>query len=288
MGLTAIQQSHVYLIATSEENQQAVHKSKFCAKADNGASIAECTNDKMATSWFGGQTDPRYVIWFFRNVTKQCQWDYHDRYSTNSFKDPNYHKTIMLKLLGDSIACAPTPTPTTPPTGKTTTSTTLPQTTPPTTTTTLLPVSTQMPPADGRCPIVIDTRTQLEWDEGHAACAHRLEIQDNPSLVAEVSKLANGDLSYPVQLYCRSGNRAGTAQKIMQDKKWTSVTNAGGWTSGEVEAIKKLCECTTTTANPTTTAAPSNVPATTAPVSSTGEFRGVLAWIVAFACVCLL
>ena len=99
------------------------------------------------------------------------------------------------------------------------------------------------PKTDTRCPIVIDTRTQQEWDEGHASCAHRLEIQNNHELVEKVLGLAKGDPSHPVQLYCRSGNRAGQALKVMQDKQWTSVTNAGGWKSGQMDAIKKLCEC---------------------------------------------
>jgi len=55
--------------------------------------------------------------------------------------------------------------------------------------------------ADRRCPIVIDVRTQLEWDAGHASCAHRLEIQDNPSLEAKVLALAKGDRTHPLQVY---------------------------------------------------------------------------------------
>lgn len=97
--------------------------------------------------------------------------------------------------------------------------------------------------ADGRCPIVIDVRTQLEWDAGHAPCAHRLEIQNDPTLVTKVLSLAKGDLNYPVQVYCRSGFRAGKAKKLLQDQKWTAVSNAGGWESGQVDAIKKLCDC---------------------------------------------
>merc|ERR1712187_232250 len=88
---------------------------------------------------------------------------------------------------------------------------------------------------------------------GHASCAHRLEIQKDHSLVDKVLSLANGDRSHPVQLYCRSGNRAGQALKILKAKQWTSVTNAGGWKSGQADAIQKLCECTTKTSVGTTT-----------------------------------
>merc|ERR1712032_1484217 len=113
-----------------------------------------------------------------------------------------------------------------------------------TTITTTTTVGTAKPTTQAaKCPIVIDVRTQLEWDEGHASCAQRLEIQDDPSLVDKVSTLANGDLSYPVYVYCRSGNRSGKAQKVLQDKKWTRVVNAGGWASGHTN-IQKLCDCT--------------------------------------------
>ena len=219
-----------------------------------GASVAECTNDKISDGWFDGNTDQRFVIWFFRDPNNNCQWKYHDRYTTNGVSElkPKLEQT-MLNLIGASAAC----------TGATATLVTTQATSPPSdTTTTTTPPS--KPTSDGRCPIVIDTRSQLEWDEGHAPCAHRLEIQDDPKLVAKVLTLANGDLSYPVQLYCRSGNRSGKAQKIMQEQKWTHVTNAGGWKSGQAEAIKKLCDCKTSTNTGKSTSAPATASTQTA------------------------
>ena len=97
------------------------------------------------------------------------------------------------------------------------------------------------PVEENRCPLVIDTRSQAEWDAGHANCAYRLEIHDDPSLESKLFQLALGDRSYPVQLYCRSGNRAGQAQSILQSYGWTNVTNARGWESGDQEDILKLC-----------------------------------------------
>jgi len=240
MGLTGTQQESIYLIATSKENQQNEYKTEFCQKAAGGVSAAECTSDKMSTDWFDGNTGPRYIIWFFRDPSSNCQWKQHGRYSTNDFSRSLSSKIrqTMLTLLGASAAC----------TGGAVPSTTIPATlatSSTTTTTKIVPTSPLID--DDRCPIVIDTRSQLEWDAGHAPCAHRLEIHKDPTLVAEVWSLANSDLSYPVQLYCRSGNRAGQAQKILQDKKWTHVINAGGWESGQVDAIKKLCDCTSTT-----------------------------------------
>jgi len=139
----------------------------------------------------------------------------------------------MLSLIGASAACTGAVVPATIKTKVNTTTIKTVATAKPT---------TQAASGD-RCPIVIDVRTKLEWGEGHASCAQRLEIQDDPSLVDKVSTLANGDLSYPVYVYCRSGNRSGKAQKVLQDKKWTRVVNAGGWASGHTN-IQKLCDCT--------------------------------------------
>jgi len=221
-------------MSTSQENQQAGSKNNFCKRAADGASIAECTNDKISTNWFDGNADARYVIWFFRDPNNKCEWKYHDRYTTNGVANlKSKFRTTMLSLIGASAAC----------TGGVVESTTTSQKVDSTTITTSTARPTTQPAPDSRCPIVIDTRTQLEWDEGHASCAHRLEIQNDPSLVDKVSTLANGDLSYPVYVYCRSGNRSGKAQKVLQDKKWTRVVNAGGWASGQTN-IQKLCDCT--------------------------------------------
>jgi len=138
----------------------------------------------------------------------------------------------MLSLIGASAACTGAVVPATIKTKLNTT--------------TIKTVATAKPTTQAasgaRCPIVIDVRTKLEWGEGHASCAQRLEIQDDPSLVDKVSTLANGDLSYPVYVYCKSGIRSGKAMKVLQDKKWTSVSGPGGWAT-EADAIEKLCDC---------------------------------------------
>lgn len=59
-------------------------------------------------------------------------------------------------------------------------------------------------------------------------------------------KLANGDRGRRVYVYCRVGGRSGAAQQILQARGWTNVVNAGGWESGQVDAIKNLCGCDST------------------------------------------
>lgn len=175
------------------------------------------------------------MIWFFRDPSNKCEWKYHDRYTTNEVDDlKSKLRTTMLRLIGASAACTGAVVPSTTKASNTVDSKI---------TSTVAAAKSTQPASDSRCPIVIDVRTKLEWDEGHASCAHRLEIQNDPSLVDKVSTLANGDLSYPVYVYCRSGGRSGKAQKVLQDKKWTRVVNAGGWGTGQADAIKKLCDC---------------------------------------------
>eukprot|EP00493_Phyllostaurus_siculus_P024879 UN25221 len=60
--------------------------------------------------------------------------------------------------------------------------------------------------------IVIDVRTESEWDEGHLACATRVELATDFT-EERLSEVTNGDFSALVVLYCRSGNRAGVAKE---------------------------------------------------------------------------
>ena len=95
------------------------------------------------------------------------------------------------------------------------------------------------------CPLVVDVRTQFEWDAGHAKCAHRLELQRDPSLEAQLLVLANGKRNQPVHVYCQVGARGGKARDVLLAKGWTNVINAGGWATLHQDKIKALCECNT-------------------------------------------
>ena len=93
-----------------------------------------------------------------------------------------------------------------------------------------------------RCPVVIDVRSEADWSAGHARCAHNIEIPMDDIFEFEVLVLAKGDRSQPVQVYCNAGRRAARAVKVLQERGWSNVTNAGGWKSGQAESIKKLCK----------------------------------------------
>lgn len=104
-------------------------------------------------------------------------------------------------------------------------------------------------------PLVLDVRTEAEWDEGHISCAHRLPVQDDPTLIDQVKALVNGDLTAPIVTYCHSGVRAGKAETNLTDAGFTYVRNGGGYAipAGNTAKLESLCTCCsvpTVTINP--------------------------------------
>jgi phage shock protein E len=93
-------------------------------------------------------------------------------------------------------------------------------------------------------PVLLDVRTQAEWDAGHISCAHLLPVQDDPSLIAQVRQLmAGGDLTAPVVTYCHSGVRAGRAAEALRSAGFTYVRNGGGYAipPTNTAALERLC-----------------------------------------------
>lgn len=70
---------------------------------------------------------------------------------------------------------------------------------------------------------LIDVRTQEEWDEGHAPQAQRFELAR-----LEAGELPDVPKDAKIYVYCRTGNRAGTAVTILEQAGYTDVTNIGG------------------------------------------------------------
>ena len=81
--------------------------------------------------------------------------------------------------------------------------------------------------------IVIDVRSQAEWNTGHLLRATRMDWNTIADQISEVAP--NKDM--PIVLYCRSGNRAGKSMKILDGLGYTNLTNAGG-----LEAARVLLE----------------------------------------------
>lgn len=79
----------------------------------------------------------------------------------------------------------------------------------------------------------LDVRTQQEWDEAHLEGAvhfdlARLQTGELPDIAKDSS----------IAVYCRSGNRAGQAEVILESAGYTNVRNAGGLTELQSEGFK--------------------------------------------------
>lgn len=73
-------------------------------------------------------------------------------------------------------------------------------------------------------PLVIDVRTQAEWDEGHLDIATHIPLAEIEDRIAEVAP----DRDQQVYLHCRSGGRSGQAKLKLEALGYTNVENVGG------------------------------------------------------------
>lgn len=72
--------------------------------------------------------------------------------------------------------------------------------------------------------LLLDARTQAEYDSGHAQGAILMPYDQ----VGEQAPLVLKDKNQEIKVYCRSGNRAGKAVKTLKALGYTNVTNIGG------------------------------------------------------------
>lgn len=70
--------------------------------------------------------------------------------------------------------------------------------------------------------IFVDVRDTWEYEEGHVNNAVNIPLNDIPSRIDEFRTLDG-----PVILYCRSGNRSGTAVNILKQAGIVNVYNGG-------------------------------------------------------------
>ncbi|HUI92752.1 MAG TPA: rhodanese-like domain-containing protein [Chitinivibrionales bacterium] len=73
--------------------------------------------------------------------------------------------------------------------------------------------------------LVIDVRTKQEYDAGHFSTALNIPYDQVAGRIGELEpyKLKT------VILYCHSGNRAATAEKVLKKNGFANVVNAGGY-----------------------------------------------------------
>lgn len=73
--------------------------------------------------------------------------------------------------------------------------------------------------------LLIDVRSEDEWNEGHIDGAIRIVHTD---IVKGIQSM-NVATDTEIILYCRSGNRAGIAQAALEKAGFTNIVNAGGY-----------------------------------------------------------
>ena len=87
--------------------------------------------------------------------------------------------------------------------------------------------------ADGA--LILDVRTQEEWDAGHIPDATLIPLDQLPARINEVPQ------DQRVVVVCRSGNRSAQGRDILKQAGWTLVTSmAGGmnqWTAAGYDFI---------------------------------------------------
>ncbi|WP_119395242.1 rhodanese-like domain-containing protein [Salinibius halmophilus] len=72
-------------------------------------------------------------------------------------------------------------------------------------------------------PLIIDVRTQAEWDTGHLENAVLIPHTQVANQIIEYT----ADPQQTIYVYCRSGNRAGYAVDILQELGYQKVFNLG-------------------------------------------------------------
>lgn len=82
--------------------------------------------------------------------------------------------------------------------------------------------------------IILDVRTQEEYDAGHIEDAVRMEAADFSSKAATV--LPDKDAN--ILVYCRSGNRSKTATKMLIELGYTQVYDFGGINDWPYDTVK--------------------------------------------------
>lgn len=73
--------------------------------------------------------------------------------------------------------------------------------------------------------IVIDVRSESEWNSGHVEQAVHIPHTEIAERIAGVTT----DKNAKIVVYCEVGGRAGKAKQTLEDLGYTNVENAGGY-----------------------------------------------------------
>lgn len=87
---------------------------------------------------------------------------------------------------------------------------------------------------NGEKVIVLDVRTEMEYQSGHIEGAMNLSVYD----IGSERPASLSDLDQLIVVYCQSGARSGIAVRKLKDLGYTNVRNMGGlqfWRYGLVK-----------------------------------------------------
>ena len=77
--------------------------------------------------------------------------------------------------------------------------------------------------ADGVKPLIIDVRTEAEWNNGHLEGAILIPYELIGERIGPVAK----DKSMKIYVYCRSGRRSKIAKETLEKLRYKDVVNLG-------------------------------------------------------------
>lgn len=102
---------------------------------------------------------------------------------------------------------------------------------------TLTPQQTKLRIEQNPTAVILDVRTQEEFDAGHIPGAVLLPVDLIEAQSAEVAKVLP-DKDAEILIYCRSGRRAHTAAQILADMGYTNIEHFGGIIDWPYEIVK--------------------------------------------------
>ena len=77
----------------------------------------------------------------------------------------------------------------------------------------------------GKAVLLIDVRTQKEFNAGHIEDAVNYDIIDSEAFLLQIADL---DKDRPVYLYCKRGVRSGRAAKLLKKEGFTRIYDYSG------------------------------------------------------------
>jgi phage shock protein E len=79
--------------------------------------------------------------------------------------------------------------------------------------------------------VVVDVRSAGEHASGHLQGDHNIPVDEVEQRLAEFDALTKGDKNAPIVVYCASGRRSARSKGLLEKAGYTSVIDAGGYSS---------------------------------------------------------